>query len=176
MTTVSPLQSALYTKLRTFLLTIVPSGVEVVQGLGNRASMPAGPFVAMTAVLQKRLATNQDAYTDPYPLPDPGSRAVQQNTRFDVQLDFYGPSAGDWAAMTSTLLRDDDGCAALSPDCQPLYADEGRQVPFVSGEEQYVLRWTVTACLQYNPVTTLPQQFAGAAAVTLINVDEAYPP
>lgn len=172
---VPPLQ-AVYIKLRAFLLTIVCDNAEVIQGLGNRAPMPAGPFVAMTAILQKRLNTNQDRYTDPYPSTTPGSVTVQQNMRFDVQLDCYGPKAGDWAAVIATLLRDDYGCAALAPDCQPLYVDDPRQVAFVSGEEQYVQRWTLTAVLAYNPTTTLPQQFAGAAAVNIVLANQGPTP
>jgi hypothetical protein len=49
-------------------------------------------------------------------------------------------------------------------------------MPYKTGEEQYNRRWTVLASLQYNPVTTLPQQFADAADVEVINVDERYPP
>lgn len=151
-----------------------PYEAEVIQGLGNRATLPVGPFIAMTAILTKRLATNQDSYVDP--VSSIGTRAVQQSMQVDVQLDFYGPKAGDWAVMATTLLRDDYGCDALAPVAAPLHADDAMQAPFVSGEEQYVSRWIVTASLAYNPVTTIPQQFADAAVVDLINVDERYKP
>jgi hypothetical protein len=49
-------------------------------------------------------------------------------------------------------------------------------VPLVTGEEQYLERWTVRAVLQYNPVTTVLQDYAGSATVNVINVDERYPP
>jgi hypothetical protein len=179
MTTVTPDLEAVYTKVNAFLATVVPPGTEIVKGLGNRAPPPAGPHVAVTLLFQQRLRTNQAAYTDtgnPGPPEDQGARAVEVGMRLDMQLDFYGPDAGNWAAMTVALLRDDYGCEQLAPDCQPLYADEGRQIPFVTGEQQYQQRWTVTATLQYNPVTSLPQQFANAAVVDLINVDERYPP
>jgi hypothetical protein len=171
----APVLDAVFTKLAAFLATIVPTGTEIVQGLGNRVPMPVGPFIAMTPILQTRLDTNQDTYADPYPTPG-GARSVQQNIRLQVQLDCYGPDAGDWATTISTLLRDDYGVDALAPDAAPLYVEDPRQVPFISGEEQYVTRWTVGAILQYNPVTALPQDFAAAAVVDLINVDEAYPP
>ncbi len=179
-TTDTPTLDDIYTKLRAFLRTIVGDDVEVMQGLGNRVPLPAGPFVAMTAIMQLRLATNQDAYTDEpddtVPSVPVGLRSIQQNTRIDVQLDFYGADSGNWAAMASTLLRDDYGCEMLAPAAQPLYADDAKMAPLVTGEEQYLQRWIVTATLQYNPVTTLPQQFADAAVVDLINVDERYPP
>jgi hypothetical protein len=48
--------------------------------------------------------------------------------------------------------------------------------PLEDDELQYEQRWTIEAFLQYNPVVTVPMQFADTASVTLINVDEAYPP
>jgi hypothetical protein len=173
--TVAPQKSALFTKLRTFLLTIVPAGTEVVQGLGNRVTLPAGPFVCMTGIFQDRLATNEDSYDDPYPTPG-GVQNAKQSTRLDVQLDCYGPDSLAWATVIETLFRDEVGCVALAPDLQPLYTDSPRMVPLITGEEQFLERWTVTAVLQYNPVTVTAQDFADTLAVTLINVDEAYPP
>jgi hypothetical protein len=176
---VLPNTDQLFAKLRAFILTIVPAGTEVIQGLDNRVPPPEGPYVVMTEILQQRLATNEAAYTDtgnPGPPEDQGTRAVQEQTQVDVQLDFYGDTAADNAKMVSKLLRDDYGCEQLQPVAAPLYADQARQMPYKTGEEQYNRRWTVLASLQYNPVTTLPQQFADAADVEVINVDERYPP
>jgi hypothetical protein len=92
-----------------------------------------------------------------------------------VQLDFYGPESAVWAVRASAYLRDDYGCDMLAPDCQPLHADTPRMGPFVSGEEQYEQRWFLTAAIQWNAVMTLPQQFAGAAEVELVEVDVEYP-
>lgn len=166
----SPALSDVYTALRSFLLTyVVPGGTEVVQGLGNRVPTPKGAYVAMTALYQKQLATNVRAY-------DGLEQTIEQSRRIDVQLDFYGPLSGNWAAAASILLRDPVGCAALAPACQPLYADEARNMPTVTGEEQYQQRWTVTAALQWHPTLTLDQESATAVAVDLINVDVTYEP
>jgi hypothetical protein len=173
--TISITESQVLEKLRALLLGIVPSGTQVVQGLDNRVPPPIGAYVVMTPLFDQRLATNTDVTSDPYPLPG-GSNAMGLHIRLNVQLDFYGPLAGDWAKMFTTVWRDDYACDALKPTCQPLHADEARRMPYVTGEDQYQSRWTVTAALQYNPVTTTTQQFAGAAEVTLIEVDEAYPP
>ncbi len=175
-TTISPTQLAVYVRLEAFLQFILPTGTPVVQGLQNRVPTPSGAYVSMLAIIQKRLATNIETYSDPEDAPEDATRTVQQNTRVDMQLDFYGPNAADWSAMAETLWRDDEGCRLLAPDCQPLFADESRQSPLVTGEEQYQQRWTLTATLQYNPSIALPQQFADAAVVGLINVDVEYPP
>lgn len=176
--TVDIVPDDLFTVVRTFIQSLLPGPPEVFQGLGNRVSMPTvDSFVVMTGVLQQRLRTNVDATTDTInPAPAPGSLSVNAGLRFDMQLDFYGPLSGSWAAILAAALRDELGCEALAPACQPLWADDLRMVPLITGEEQYLERWTLTAVLQYNPTVTVSQQYAAAASATLINVDEAYPP
>jgi hypothetical protein len=92
-----------------------------------------------------------------------------------VQFDFYAAGSdanqqvvGSWAAAVSTLWRDEFGCAALAPDAAPLFIDDARGIPLISGEDQYVGRFTSTAVLQYNPVTSVPQEFADEAIVSLV--------
>ncbi|MBB3743910.1 hypothetical protein FHX10_003409 [Rhizobium sp. BK591] len=58
-------QSAIFTVLRSFLLTILPSGIEVIQTQENRVPEPSVPdFVTMTAIIRRRLSTNIDTFTD----------------------------------------------------------------------------------------------------------------
>lgn len=171
----SPVLTDLYTDVRAFLLTIVPTGTEVIQGIDNRVPMPPGPFVLMQALYQIRLATNEDTYDDPFP-SDGGAQNAKASMRVDLQLDFYGVDSLQWATEAQTLWRDEVGCTALAPNCQPLYAEDPRMIPLVTGEEQYLQRWSLTATLQYNPVTVTAQEFADTLEVTVINVDEAYPP
>lgn len=173
-TVVSPDAQAVYVAVEAFLAFILPNGTPTVRGLQNRVPTPAGEYVLMQAMLHKRLATNITVYTDDD--PDAGTRAIQQNTQVEVQLDFYGAQAHDWAIMAETLWRDEQGCALLGPTCQPLHADNAIQIPHVTAEDEFQERWTLRAFLQYNPVTTLPQQFADALQVDIINVDERYPP
>jgi hypothetical protein len=53
------------TTLRSFLLSVLPSGVEVVRGQDNRVPEPAGTnYVMMTPLMRERLETNVDAYSD----------------------------------------------------------------------------------------------------------------
>lgn len=61
----SPTQSDILTALRSFLLKILPDGVEVVQGQDNKVPEPKGnDFVTMTPIMQSRLSTNVDTYAD----------------------------------------------------------------------------------------------------------------
>lgn len=176
--TVAPTLDTVFAKLREYLLDaavgIVPVGTLVIRGPMNRAAQPAADHVIITPIFQKRLRTNVETDVDLF--PDAGSVQIEQGTRLDIQVDFYGAQAGDWAATFSTIWRSEYACLQLAPECQPLYADEARMIPLTTGEEQYLERWTVTAALQYNPVVTTPQQFADTLTVDLINVDERYPP
>lgn len=170
--TVSPLQSDLYAAVAAFLTSILPANTPVIQGLGNRASMPLPGFVSMTIVLMDRLRTNFDTWNTSSPAPIETS--INQGVSVTMQIDAYGPNAMDWAAMITSAWRDDYGCQLLGANCAPLYADEARLVPLIDSEAQYEQRYSINAMLQYNPVTAVPMQFANTLKVGLIDVDEAY--
>lgn len=180
---VSPTQDALYRLIK--VLVVTATGLDpslVIQGQPNRAAMPlAAPgFVTMQATTTKRLITNQETY-DPTD-PNPTEIDIEQGTQLRMQLDLYGASSGDWGVILSTLLRSEYACIALAgadpqnPVVVPLYSGDAFLAPLDDSELQYENRWTIEAILQYNPVTTVPMQFADTLTVTLINVDETYPP
>lgn len=167
--TTTPLFDALFIRLRTFLLAIVPAGTAVVRGNINRVPQPAGEHIVITALFERRLRTNVSEYDDDGSAG--GTRAIEQGTEFHVQFDYYGATAAEIAARVSTLFRDEYGVDALAPECAPLYIDDARVMPLVTAEEQYLNRFTSTAVLQYNPVTTIPQQFADEAVAGLVDVE-----
>ena len=170
-------QSAVYTALGNFIVTVLGlTAPFVVQGFDNRVPMPNGPFVGMSAITMKRLRTNVDTIGGPLG-DDPSSVSAEQGTQVDIQLDCYSPLAADWANILTTLLRDNVGCLALAPTCQPLYADDPIRAPLENGEEQYEDRWIVTARLQYNPVVTTSVQSATVLGpVGIVDAERAYGP
>jgi hypothetical protein len=177
----SPVQQDVFGVLAPFVVSVTTetavslSQQTVLQGLPNRSSMPpASPgFAVMTVVGMKRLRTNIDSWVQ---TGEPSAISHEMGAELRVQIDFYGATSQDWAAAFMTLFRDDSGVQALAPTCAPLYADDARMAPLDDSEEQYEQRWTVDAFLQYNPITTDPMQFADSLTVTVVNVDEAYPP
>lgn len=108
-----------------------------------------------------------------------GEKTAMQPTLWVVQLDIHGPRSADNAQIVSTLLRDlygVDFIQAVDPNVTPIDADDPKQIPFVNEQNQYENRWVVEARLQVNEtVTGLPQQFADALTVELIEVDTTYP-
>jgi hypothetical protein len=173
--TTTPSLQVVYAAVQAFIQGIVPDGVDVFQGLQNRAAAPSPlpGFVVFQALGQTRLRTTLD-----FPLvadDSPVTTSVEEGIDVSLQIDCYGPSSADWAAALASLWRDQYGCSALGPSCQPLYADNARMIPLIDSEEQYEERWSIDAHLQWNPDTTLAQQYANVAEVTLVNVQEAYP-
>ena len=180
--TVDTSLTAIYTDLGAFVVSVLGlSAGQCVQGYPNRVAMPVvGPFVEMHITRSGRLATNVDGWDQTN--PSPTAMAQTQSIQLAVQLSCYGPQSGDWAAVLSTLLRDDVACQALygsgsTPICQPLYSDDPIRAPLVDEEQQYEDKWIVTAQLQYNPTVTTVQDFADALGpVGLREVDAFYRP
>lgn len=103
---------------------------------------------------------------------------VLQPTEVIIQLDVHGSSSDDNVQIISTLFRDTygvDAIQAINPDVTPLYTSDPRQIPFTNAEQQIETRWVVEAHLQVNQSIIVPQQFAGAAEVDVINVEATYP-
>jgi hypothetical protein len=143
----------------------------VVQGQDNQVPMPIGGFVSMTSAGMQRLSTNVDALTG-----NGLTGTFLMPTRFDVQLDFYGPSSQQWASMCQTLFRDEFATSQFPANIQPLYADDPMQLPLVNAEGQYEQRWKVTASLHYNPTVTASQQSATAIQIGLAPIDQTFKP
>jgi hypothetical protein len=169
---VSPSQSDIQTALRAFLLSILPSGTEVIEGLDNRVPEPKkANFVTMTVLRRPRLATNLDT------LNDTGDQtAVTQSTEVVFQLDVHSDNlltASDNAQLIATLFRDDYATDFFDdyPGITPLYADDPRLIPFVNAENQYEPRYAVEARLQADQVVTVPAQSADSLSLDITNVE-----
>lgn len=156
--------------LVAFIHDILPQlGVtNVRQGQDNRVPMPVGPnFVIIIPSARAQLATTTRDYR-----PTDGARDTTRSTRVEFEVNLYGPDSTDNAQIFATLFRDLYGCDQMKPTgMQPLWCDDGRQLPLVDGERQYEQRWMVRASLQANPTVSTTQQFADSVAVTIVEAD-----
>jgi hypothetical protein len=198
--TIDVTESAALAVLRGFLLSVLPTGVEVIRGQQNQTPLPAGPtWGEITPMVRRRLGTNVDFYD-----PQGVSRYIISPSELTVQTDFYGPSAGDYAQIIAALWRDrtaTEYCQAqtvtffletqsgelvvstsgtnigstVPVNVAPLFAGECRQTPFVNDQAQYEYRWSTDLLMQINPTITVPQQYFDNAVIGLINVDAAFP-
>lgn len=146
--------------LADFLAPFVP-GAQVVRAQVNRVAMPSNPGVVLTEMLQVDLSVPATEYQPPVdPAPALGTATIAGPTRIDIQIDFYGEQAGEFCKTVKTAFRSHWGFSHFPANIKPLYTSDGIQTPLTTGEQQYESRWTLTASLQYNPIVTVPQDFA----------------
>jgi hypothetical protein len=159
MYTASIAVDAVIDALASFLQPFVGSA-EIVRAQVNRVPMPYTPCVVLTELLQVDLETPIVQYDG-----DNSQLTAKGPKRIDVQIDFYGPLAGDYCAAVKSIYRTPYCADQFPSNIKPLYCGDGIQAPLITGEEQWQSRWTLTASMQYNPSVTVPQQSAIAATV-----------
>lgn len=139
---------------------------EIVRARVNRTPMPAGDCIVLTELLSVDLSV---PYAEPLAAPVLDHVTATGRQRLDVQVDFYGAAAGDQCRAVMNAFRTGWGFDSFPASVKPLYTSDGVQSPLVSGEQQWASRWTLTVSLQYNPVVSLPQQFADALAPNTVD-------
>ena len=152
--------------LGAFLQPFIGTDTPIIRAQENRVPPPGvAGYVELTEILQVLLETPIDIGNGANSQTD-----ITGPKRIDIQIDFRGPSAGDWCTAVETIFRSPYAVAqfASAPGITPLYCSDGHQVPLTTGEQQYETRWTVTASLQYNPTVSVPQQSATALRVDVI--------
>lgn len=146
-----------------FIQPFVGSGVQIIRSEVNRVSPPAGPFVLLTELMQIDLEYPTTTYSD---------ANLQTNIlgpkRLAVQADFYGPDSGDWCACVKQAFRSPYGVSQFPSGVAPLFTDEGHQSPLITGEEQYLRRWTLTLELQYNPLLVIDAESANQLKISIL--------
>lgn len=152
--------------LITFLTPFMQGGA-VARAQTNRVPLPSNPCAVVTEVLMVDLSVPATQYQ-----PEADTATIYGPARIDIQIDFYGLEAGEFCKVVKTAFRSEWGFNQFIPGIRPLYTDDGRQTPLLTGEEQYETRWTLTASLQYNPTVTVPQQFADVLEIAeFVDVD-----
>lgn len=145
-------------QLRAVLAYFVPG--DIIRAQVNMVSMPEAPCAVLTELNQQDLCVPYQTYS-----PTTDELKIDGSAKIDVQIDFYGPAAGDYCKATKNALRSMWGFDQFSTGIKPLYTSDGIQSPLITGEQQYESRWTLTVSMQYNPAVSLPQQFADIATV-----------
>lgn len=172
LTTLNITDDSILTALRGFLLSILPSEVEVIRAQGNKVAMPIGEFVVMTPINMTGLSTNVVDYDRAN-----HTRKDKRSSQVRIQIDCFGDSAFEMATKIFILSRNEVGCdyfLSSGIDMQPLYADDPKQTNLINGEKQYENRWTLEFYAQVNPVVTTPQDFAEVLHVGIKEVDTTY--
>lgn len=165
----------IFQQFRAFVLTVLATEnplPEVVRNPGNGVAMPAAPFISMNPSQSAKLSFPISNYTDPG-VPG-GTRDYTQHLRYSMQVDCYGPNSAQWAAILSTLFFSEYAVSQMGPSIVPLYCDEPQQLPLTNAEAQFEQRWSFSVLFQYNPVVSVPQDFASHLTINLKEVDTEY--
>lgn len=172
MITTNVTEDDLMTALGGFLTSV--TGWDINQAQVNDVSMPRRDFIMMTSLNDTGLSTTRITYTDE---PGNGTQNIAQPKRWSVQVDCYGEKSKDIATTIATLMRSEYACTALEQTpIQPLYADEAHNTTMINGEQLYEGRWTVDLHFQFNPVVSVPMEFADEINTDIASIDVRFPP
>ena len=130
----------------------------------NRVAYPVGNFVELTEISNTDLEYPRQWYDTTNFQTD-----FITPKRLAIQVDFYGELAGEWCAAVKTVWKTPWAVMQFPTGIAPLYCDDGREMPLITGEEQYERRWSLTCSLQYNPIVVVPQQSANALSMNIID-------
>lgn len=136
---------------------------QIVRAQVNRVPLPKPSAVVLTELMQQDLAVSAGEW-----FGDDDEIAIHSQKLLTVQIDFYGQSAGDWCSAVRTVCRTEYASSKFSNGISILYCDDGIQSPLISGEQQWVQRWTLTVSIQYNPIVKVAQQFADELGLNLV--------
>lgn len=148
--------------LGAFLQPFAP-GAQIVRAQANRVAPPPSPFILLTEISQVEIETpisSRDITN--------GQTEIQSRTQIGIQIDFYGRQSADFCKAVVAVYRSEYAPAQFPDNIKPLYCSDAHQGPLITGEEQYLNRWTLTANLQYNPTVSVPQQYAEALSVNIL--------
>jgi hypothetical protein len=152
--------------LAEFLTPFVPGG-DIVRAQVNRVALPSNPCCVLTELLQTDLSIPHTEYQ-----PDDDTATIDGSKQINVQIDFYGTQSGEFCATAKSAFRSTWGFDHFPMNVKPLYTADAIQSPLTTGEQQYESRWTLDVYMQYNPIVTVPQQFADEASVSgFVDVD-----
>jgi hypothetical protein len=169
--TIDTTEEQVFTALRSYLLVLFPS-VEIVQGLDNRVPMPACDFITMTAVTANGLSRPRLGFIDTELLHQ---MTAMSPTKKTIQVDFYGETGNDRVVTLKALFNNEWSYNQFSANIKPLSTGEARRIDFSGEDQQNIIRWSIDLDLQYNPIVTVPMQFADELGPSLIEVDAEYP-
>lgn len=138
-------------------------GGEITRGQVNRVPLAAVPSAMLTEMRQDDIEIPYIDYQG-----DLNTATISGPKRIEIQVDLFGVHAAEICATLKSAFRSSYAFDVMPANIKPLYVDNGVNSQMVTGENQYEPRWTLMVVMQYNPVVTVPQQFADEAYVTTL--------
>lgn len=157
-------ESQALTVVRSFLLSILPTTVEVFRGQDNRVPEPQGmDFIVLTPIGRERLALNTVTGSSVA-----GTREDLQPVQVTIQVDAHGDSGADNVQLISTLFHSDIGAdyfTSQNANVAPLYSSDAHQIAFLNGEHQVETRWTMDMAIECNVTVSTQQDYANVLSI-----------
>ena len=95
-----------------------------------------------------------------------------QTYRMPVQIDFYGDLSFDRVSDIINISRTEFLCKFLEKyGIQPIACDEAQNLTGVSGEQEYVERWTVRLEIDYEDAVTDNQDWFNTAELNIFETE-----
>lgn len=95
-----------------------------------------------------------------------------QTYRVSVQIDFYGDFAFDRANDIINISRTEFLCQFLKPyGIQPIACDDAKNLTGVSGEKEYVERWSVDLEIDYCDAVSDNQDWFNTAELNIFETE-----
>lgn len=143
------------------------------QAQANGVPMPKAEFCILTPLRFTRLSTTREIGQDTGQ-PATSAMGYTEVRQADIQVDIYGPGAGDRAVALETTFSSSYAYSkikAINEKVAPLYSTAAIQAPMIDAEQQWQERWTITVSLQVHIVVSFPQDYFDSADITLEPVD-----
>lgn len=145
---------------------------NILCGYNNHVPLPAdNNYIIFTILNPVRYGTPRVSYSHNANNMK-GNFTSVQTFRVIVQIDFYGQFAFDRANDIINISRTEVLCDMLKKyNIQPIATDNAKNLTGVSGEKEYVERWSVDLELDYQDAVTGKQDWLDTAELNLFETE-----
>jgi len=139
---------------------------NIVCGYNNRVPLPDNNDYIIFTIL--------NPFRDCTPVVTYSSNGLksEQDYRVTVQIDFYGDLAFDRANAIMNIARTEFLCDFLKQySIQPISCDEAKNLTGISGEMEYVERWSVDFEIDYQDAVIDNQDWFNTAELNILETE-----
>lgn len=139
---------------------------NILAGYNNHVQLPADNDYIIFTIL------NPTRYGTPRVVTTIEGNTSYQDYRIPVQIDFYGDLSFDRANDIINISRTEFLCQFLEPyGIQPIACDEAQNLTGISGEQEYVDRWTVRLEVDYQDAVSDSQDSFNTAELNIFETE-----
>lgn len=139
---------------------------HILAGFNNHVMLPNDNDYIIFTIL------NPVRYGTPRVVTSITGNTSYQTFRMTVQIDFYGDLSFDWANDIINISRTEFLCKFLKQyGIQPIACDDAQNLTGISGENDYVPRWTVRMEIDYCDAVSDSQDWFNTAELNLFETE-----